>query len=215
LNTRNVIGDSFKRAMATSKIPKSEDDISSFIVSLIRKCDEIGITDYGLSPNQIGRCRGDWFELGIETILKCFLKTDEFRAYPGRGHKIKEIKGFEEVSWIPMPDVIFKSTNDLRGILTLKWGMRHDRMYEAGYEAYAIKDWCKRAEMREPVIFLVTNDNFSGFESRLLTMSRCPVIDGVYYLNHESLPSRIKNKIKSMNNLICDVKQIVQESRKP
>jgi len=212
LNTSRVIGDSFKRAMVTSIVPKSENDISSFIVNLIQKCDKIGITDYGLRPNQIGRCRGDWFELGIETILRTFLKPGEFKAYPGRGHKIKEIKGFEEVNWIPMPDVIFKSTIDLRGILTLKWGMRHDRMYEAGYEAYAIKDWCKRAEMREPVVFLVTNDNFSGFESRLLTMSRCPVIDGVYYVNHESLPDRIKNKIKSMSNLISDVEQIVRES---
>lgn len=201
--------------MASSNVPKSENDISVFIIELIRKCDEIGITDYGLRPNQIGRCRGDWFELGIEAILESFLKSNEFKAYPGRGHRIKEIRGFEKVSWIPMPDVVFKSTVDLRGILTLKWGMRHDRMYEAGYEAYAIKDWCKRAEMREPVVFLVTNDDFSGFESRLLTMSRCPIMDGVYYVNHESLSSRVKNRIKSMSNLISDVRRIVRESPIP
>ena len=204
-----VIKDSFKEAVRLVSAPANEDDISRFLVQIINACDKIGYTRYSMSPNQIGRCRGDWFELAIEKVLGHFFSQNDFKAYPGRGHSITEIKGFQDVSWIPMPDAIFRSPMDFRALLSLKWGMRHDRMYEVGYEAYAIKDWLSRNNLPSIKVFLATNDEFSGFESRLETMSRCPVIDDVYYVSHDRLSSALKLEVRSIPQLINDIRQIV------
>jgi len=209
--TENVIKDCFNAASRTVGKLGAVDDISRYILAMLEECGRLGIKNYSLSPNQLGRCNGDWFEYAIENVLKNFFRGDEFKAYPGRGHHIKEVRGFEKVSWIPMPDAIIKNTEDLRAVLSLKWGMRHDRMYEVGYEAYAIKDWCARNRMRSPKMFLVTDDHFSGYESRLRTMHECPVVDDIYYVQAARLGGSLKSYIKPMPILISDLKGILDQ----
>lgn len=107
-----------------------------------------------------------------------------------------------------MPDAIVKNPRDVRAVLSFKWGMRHDRMYEVGYEAYAIKDWVARRNLKPIKVLLVTNDDFSGWESRLRTMHACPVIDDIYYINYENVSSELREFTKSMPCLITDLRTI-------
>jgi hypothetical protein len=72
-----------------------EADGGEWIVRLIEACDRIGKKESKLRPNQLGRCRGDWFELAMDGYLSRFLGSDKFHSYPGRGHSIGEIAGFE------------------------------------------------------------------------------------------------------------------------
>jgi len=198
----------FQKAMQDTSPLTSEKDAARFILELIKKCDWYGRKDFRMSANQIGRCRGDWFEYGIEHVLKKFLRPDQFRAYPGRGHSIREVSGFEKVTWIPMPDVIVKGPQELRAIVSLKWGMRHDRMYEVGYEAYAMKDWIQRNEMEPIQVLLVTANVFSGYESRLHTMHNCPVIDGIYFVHENLLVPDLRRIVKPLAKLVGDLKII-------
>ncbi len=206
---KNVIVRCFEIAKRETKPLVNENDISRYIIEIMHRCDKYAEENFHMSPNQIGRCRGDWFEYAIKEVLSKFFKPDEFKVYPGRGHNIKEIKGFEEVEWIPMPDAIIKSPSDLRAVLSLKWGLRHDRMYEVGYEAYAIKDWIQRKRLNPIKLFLITANIFSGYESRLITMYACPVIDDIYFIRYERLSPRLRKHIKPVKKLIEDLREII------
>jgi hypothetical protein len=194
--------------MRTTSPLISENDAARFILELMKKCDQHGRKDFRMSANQIGRCRGDWFEYGIKEVLNKFLRPDQFRAYPGRGHSVREICGFEKVTWIPMPDIIVKSPQELRAVVSLKWGMRHDRMYEVGYEAYATKDWIQQNKMKSIKVLLVTANVFSGYESRLQTMHSCPVIDDIYFVHENLLTPDLKKIVKPLANLVSDLRKI-------
>jgi len=173
-------------------------------------CKKQAASKFGkISSQQFGRMNGDWFELIFEEILKIRIGNDNFLKF-GRGHKIKEVKGFEKVSWIPAPDIILKNQTDLRAIISLKWGLRHDRMYQVGYEAYAVKDWIKKNSLKPVKVFLLANDIDPGYESRLVTMSKVPVLDAVFYLRHNILSKTVKNKVKSFEDILKEIKLIIR-----
>jgi hypothetical protein len=107
-----------------------------------------------------------------------------------------------------MPDVVVPGPERPRKVISLKWGMRHDRMYEVGYEAYAIKDWCNTAKLSRMKVFLVTNDETSGYKSRLGIMLKVPAIDGVYHVTQSSLPAELQKNVKSLPELLKEVREV-------
>ena len=207
---KDIIIPTFVRVLDSNPIPKKNSELTNYIINFMGKCKNNARTNFGkISPQQFGRMNGDWFEHIFEEILKKKIGSNNFLKF-GRGHKIKEIKGFEKVSWIPAPDIILKNKTDLRSIISLKWGLRHDRMYEVGYEAYAIKDWIKKNSLTSVNVFLFANDTDSGYESRLQTMSKVPALDDVFYLRHENLSKSLKKNVKSLGNLLGEIQTIVK-----
>jgi hypothetical protein len=198
-----------QKALEKYPLPNDIESVSKYITDVMRCCKEIAKKQYNITkPNRIGRMNGDWFEYLVKHCLTHRLGKENITVFPGRGHHIKEIMGFEKVTWIPMPDAIVKNVKDLRAVLTLKWGLRHDRMYEVGYEAYAIKDWIEKNKLPPIKVFLLENDNDSGYESRLEIMSKVPPLDAIYYLEHEKLPPKLQKIIKSIPDLIRDLKHL-------
>jgi len=207
----NIIHPIFKKALEEFPVPKDDDELTRYIPKFMDECKKLGEKKFGrISSNQLGRINGDWFESIFEEVLKSRIGLQNFKKF-GRGHKIKEINGFENVTWIPAPDIIIKNENDLQVVISLKWGLRHDRMYEVGYEAYAIKDWVAKKNLKFVKVFLFANDLDSGYEARLQTMSKVPALDKVYYLRYDILPDEIKNQVKSLVDLINELKLICEK----
>jgi len=194
--------------------PKDIGSVSKYITNTMRCCKEIAKKHHKITkPNRIGRMNGDWFEYLVKHSLTSQLGKENITVFPGRGHHIKEFTGFEKVTWIPMPDAIVKNVKDLRAVLTLKWGLRHDRMYEVGYEAYAIKDWVSKNKLPAVKVFLLVNDNDSGYQSRLETMSKIDPLDAIYYLEYDKLSPKLKKIIKSVPELIQDLKSLASNGK--
>ena len=204
----NVITPTLKKVLENNPVPNNIEELSNFIVHSMKECERIARKDHNMSANQLGRCNGDWFEYLFEKSVISQIGKENIKVYPGRGHHIKEINGFEKVDWIPLPDAIIKDVNDFRGIISLKWGMRHDRMYEAAYEAFAIKYWVAKNKLPKVKVFLFTNDNFSGYKARLKIMANVPALDGVFYLEHSKLSEDLKKKIKSFSELIIELQAL-------
>lgn len=205
----NIILPIISKILENNSVPLDIEQLGSYVEDKMKLCENEARKIYpSITPNQLGRCNGDWFEYLFKSMIESQLKKENVTVFPGRGRKINEIKGFHNVDWIPMPDAVVRNINDFRAVITLKWGMRHDRMYEAAYEAYAIKDWIKRKKLPSVKVFLFTNDNFSGFESRLKIMSKVPVLDGVFYLRYDKLPLNLQGVVKSFSELVKEIKSI-------
>ena len=205
---KDVILPTIQSVLKDSKLPEKEEDVGKFIADGMKKCENVAKRKFSVSPNQLGRLNGDWFEYLFQAAICSFVKEENITVFPGRGHHINEINGFEKVTWIPLPDAIVRNVKDLRAVITLKWGMRHDRMYESAYEAYAIKDWIQKNKLPTVKVFLLTNDDTSGYASRLKIMSSVPALDGVYYVEYDKLSSDLQEKTKPIKSLIQEINSI-------
>ena len=204
----DVILPTITTVLKNNPLPKNEGELADYVSTMMGKCEKEARKKFIISPNQLGRLNGDWFEYLFDATIKPQLGEKNIQVFPGRGHHINEIKGFEDVDWIPMPDAIVKDFQDFRAVVSLKWGMRHDRMYQPAFEAYAIKDWINRNNLQKVKVFLFTNDNFSGYQARLEILPKVPALDGVFYLEFNKLSPELKKKIKSFPDLINELKSI-------
>ena len=57
-------------------------------------------------------------------------------------------------------------------------------------------------------VFLLTNDDTSGYASRLKIMSSVPALDGVYYVEYDKLSSDLQEKTKPIKSLIQEINSI-------
>ncbi len=199
----NIIIPVYEEVIRNNPLPINQNQYSQHIVTIMAECESEARRQFrNLSPNQLGRCNGDWFELIVRDTATNVVGNDNLMVFPGRGHHINEIQGFKQVNWIPQPDVIGRNLQDFRAVVSLKWGMRHDRMYEVGYEAYAIKDWVSRNNLPEVQVYLLTNDKFSGRDARLDKMSQVPALDGVFHIQHDNLTQELQQVIGSYPDLL-------------
>lgn len=187
----------FDIAQKTVRLDDYRNRNAEYCLDIVNRCHEIA-NEENMSTNSIGRMAGDWFEISCCHILTRELGADNLRMYVGDGHshRISEIAGFENVSWIPYPDVIVINEQDFRAVVSLKWGMRHDRMYEVGYSAFAIKDILKDNN-RTIHFYLLTNDDSP---SRIATLLNIPAIDGVFHMNPNFI--REKNNKRILDNVL-------------
>ena len=176
-----------------------------YITDMMDTCIELG-TSYGRTRSALGNMKGHWFEMLCKDIFERELGKDNvtIRINDKTNHKIKEIKGFEDVTWITYPDAIIINEQKLKVVISIKWGMRHDRMYEPLYAALAMKDHLKEQD-RSLNFYLFTNDDSAA---RLRVMLEAPMLDGVYHLNPSSIrptsgvQGNVLRRLKNLDDLL-------------
>lgn len=184
--------------------PNDSQQFSDYILTGMEKCQNLAQIKHKKKPSQMGRANGDWFEFFIEKIFSKKMKKQDYIVTGRQRHKISELKGFEKVNWFPMPDIVIKNFQDVRGIVTVKWGMRHDRMYQSAYEAASIKKWIVENNLPPVKVFLFTNDDSIA---RLKTMLNVPELDGVFHLQSKKYSAKVPG-IKSLIDLIDELKKL-------
>jgi len=184
--------------------PTDPQKFSYYILSGMERCQKLAQIKGKKKPQQLGRANGDWFEFFIEKIFLKTMNKEDFVLTGRSKHKINELRGFEKVNWVPMPDIVVKNFQDVRGIVSVKWGMRQDRMYQSAYEAASIKKWIAENNLQPAKVFLFTNDDSSA---RLKTMLNVPELDGVFHLQPEKFSDNIP-EIKSLVDLINELKKL-------
>lgn len=193
----------FDDVIINHKLPTNDSAIPTYIIDGMQKCQKLAQIKHKKKPSQIARGNGDWFEFFIEKILSSKIKSTEFYMPIRNKITFSQLQGFSQVDWIPKPDIIVKNLNDVRGLVSIKWSMRHDRMYESAYEAAAVKNWIVKNKLPNIKIFLLTNDDS---KSRLKTMLKVPELDGIYHVQANNYSS--VSGLKSITNLISDLKKL-------
>ena len=181
-------------------------------MDMMETCLDLGAS-YGRTGSALGNMKGHWFEMLCKTIFERELGKDNItmRINDKMNHKISEIKGFEHVTWIAYPDVIIINEQNLKAIVSIKWGMRHDRMYEILYAALAMKDALPK-QGKTLNFYLLTNDDSPA---RLRKMLEAPALDGVYHINPDSLrPSSteqgiVLRRLKNFDDLLRQLRLLV------
>ena len=197
------VNQTFDTVIKNHKIPTNDVLIPDYIIDGMKKCQNLAQTKHKKKPSQLGRANGDWFEFFVEKILSKKMKSTEYYM-PVRNKIIfSQLKGFSKVDWIPKPDIIVKNLNDVKALVSIKWSMRHDRMYESAYEAAAVKNWVTKNKLPDIKVFLLTNDDAN---SRLQTMLKVPELDGVYHIQANNYSS--VTGLKSITDLISDLKKL-------
>jgi len=184
--------------------PANPQKFSNYILSGMERCQKLAQIKHKKKPPQLGRANGDWFEFFIGKTFSKQMGKEDFIITGRSRHKINELKGFEKVNWLPMPDIVIKNFQDVRGIVSVKWGMRHDRMYQSAYEAASIKKWITANKLQSAKVFLFTNDDSVA---RLKTMLNVPELDGVFHLQSEKYSEKVP-EIKSLVDLINELKKL-------
>lgn len=197
------VNQTFEEVVKNHKLPTSDTEFPTYIINGMEKCQKLAQIKHKKKPSQLGRANGDWFEFFVEKIFSKKMKSTEFYMPVRNKITFSQLQGFSKVDWIPKPDVIVKSLNDVRGLVTLKWSMRHDRMYESAYEAAAVKNWVAKKKLSNIKVFLLTNDDA---KSRLKTMLKVPELDGVYHIQANNYSS--VTGLKSITELITDLKKL-------
>ena len=197
------VNQTFEEVVKNHKLPTSDTEFPTYIINGMEKCQKLAQIKHKKKPSQLGRANGDWFEFFVEKIFSKKMKSTEFYMPVRNKITFSQLQGFSKVDWIPKPDVIVKSLNDVRGLVTLKWSMRHDRMYESAYEAAAVKNWVAKKKLSNIKVFLLTNDDA---KSRLKTMLKVPELDGVYHIQANNYSS--VTGLKSITDLITDLKKL-------
>ena len=205
-DTQNI----FNAVRNTINFPDQANQYAGYIRSVMMEC-ITQATNMGKSINGIGNMSGDWFEMLSKIILEEEIGDQNITIHVGDGqnHRIRELDGFAHVRWIPYPDAIIRNERNLQATLSIKWGMRHDRMYEVAYSAYAINEVLTNQD-RPPIhSYLFTNDDSA---SRLATMLEIPMITNVYHLAPREIQSKnpeIANslrRLKSLTDMINDLR---------
>ena len=198
---------------AESKIPSpNRSEYGKYIMDMMNMCLELGAS-YGRTGGALGNMKGHWFEMLCKAIFEKDLGKGSITVHANdkRSHKISEIKGFENVTWITYPDAIIINEQNLKAAISIKWGMRHDRMYEILYAALAMKDHLR--EQGKPLNFyLLTNDDSPA---RMRAMLEAPMLDGVYHINPKSIhPSsgtqgNVLRRLKGLDDLLGQLRLFV------
>lgn len=192
--------DIFNEVVRYRQLPDRE-SYSSHVIEVMKEC-ETRAKSYGKSVNAVGNMSGKWFEMCCERIFRHELKAGiTMHVNDSHTHTISEIAGFDNVTWIPYPDAIIRDESNFKAAISVKWGMRHDRMYEVPYSAFAINDVLGRRRRKKVNFYLLTNDDSP---SRLATMLEIPVLSGVYHLNPEYVTasdSRLENVLRRLKGL--------------
>lgn len=198
---------------AESKFQKpNKTEYVKYITNMMDACIKLG-KSHGRTSGALGNMKGHWFEMLCKYIFELELGKDNvtIRINDRTNHKIKEIKGFEDVTWITYPDAIIINEQKLKVIISIKWGMRHDRMYEPLYAALAMKDHLKEQDRRLN-FYLFTNDDSAA---RLRVMLEAPMLDGVYHLNPDSIrptsgtQGNVLRRLKSLDDLLGQLRLFV------
>jgi len=193
----------FDEVIKTHKLPTNDAEIPNYIIKGMEKCKDLAQKKQKKKPSQLGRANGDWFEYFIEKIFLTKMRPTEFYMPIRQKITFNQLQGFGKVNWIPKPDVIVKDLKNVKGLVSIKWSMRNDRMYESAYEAAAVKNWIAKNNLPNIKVFLLTNDDS---KSRLKIMIRVPELDGVYHIqanNYSSVTS-----LKSITDLVTDLKKL-------
>lgn len=193
----------FEAVSKNHKLPTNDKDFSSYILDGMGKCQKLAQIKHKKKPSQLGRANGDWFEFFLDKIFTKKIQKTQYIMPVRQKITFNQLQGFEKVDWIPKPDIIIRNFKDVRGLVSVKWTMRHDRMYESAYEAAAVKNWIHQNKLRGIKIFLLTNDFAS---SRLKIMLKVPELDGVYHIQPEKYPN--VDGLKSLIELIYDLKKL-------
>ena len=107
---------------AESKIEKPDStEYVKYIKDMMNKCIELG-TLYGRSASALGNMKGHWFEMLCKGIFENEFGENNItmRVNDETNHKIKEIRGFEDVTWITYPDAIIMDEQDLKAVISVK-----------------------------------------------------------------------------------------------
>lgn len=193
----------FEAVSKNHKLPTNDKDFSSYILDGMGKCQKLAQIKHKKKPSQLGRANGDWFEFFLDKIFTKKIQKTQYIMPVRQKITFNQLQGFEKVDWIPKPDIIIRNFKDVRGLVSVKWTMRHDRMYESAYEAAAVKNWIHQNKLQGIKIFLLTNDFAS---SRLKIMLKVPELDGVYHIQPEKYPN--VDGLKSLIELIYDLKKL-------
>ena len=202
----------YREAETTVPQPDRMEQYPKYITDMIDTCVRLG-SQYGRSGNALSNMKGNWFEMLCKTIFEKELGKDNVTMHvgDGRNHEIKELVGFESVTWITYPDAIVVDENRLKAAISIKWGMRHDRMYEPLYAALAMNDVL--SELGKKINFyLLTNDDSTA---RMCKMLEAPMLSDVYHLvPHTIRPNNdhqknLLRRLKGLDDLLRELKLFV------
>jgi len=193
----------FDNVIKNHKLPINDTQFPDYVIEGMKKCQNLAQKKLKKKPSQLGRANGDWFEFFVEKIFAKKMKSTEYYMPVRKKITFSQLQGFDKVDWIPKPDVIVKSLKNVKGLVSIKWSMRHDRMYESAYEAAAVKNWIAKNNLPSIKVFLLTNDDA---KSRLKTMLKVPELDGVYHIQANNYSSVVG--VKSITQLITDLKKL-------
>lgn len=198
---------------ATKIFPEpNRSEYTKYFADIMSECIRWGESQ-GRTTNALGKMKGDWFEMICKTIFEKELGRDNITMHIGdnKNHKINEINGFKHVSWITYPDAILIDEHRLKAAVSIKWGMRHDRMYEPLYAAMAMKDIMMKLD--QPFNFyLLTNDDSSA---RLRVMLEAPMLDGIYHIDPTQIHAtddrqgNVLRRLKGFNDLITQLRLLI------
>lgn len=202
----------YEEAKAVILEPDRTEGYSKYITDMMDECVRLG-DQYGRSGGGLGNMKGHWFEMLCKTVFEKELGRGNITMHveDGTNHKIKELEGFEHVTWITYPDAIIIDERRLKAAISIKWGMRHDRMYEPLYAALAMRDVLKTSG--KPLNFyLLTNDDSPA---RLCAMLEAPMLNGVYHIApHTVHPSsnqqkNVLRRLGSLDDLLSQLRLLV------
>jgi len=173
------VWDIYKEAETAVLMPDRIEQYPKYIMCMMDECLKLG-GKYGRSENALSNMKGNWFEMLCKDIFEKELGKDNITMHvgDGRNHEIKELKGFESVTWITYPDAIVINESRLKAAISIKWGMRHDRMYEPLYASLAMNDILSKLG-KKINFYLLTNDNSTA---RMCKMLEAPMLSSVYHL---------------------------------
>lgn len=202
----------YGEAETTVLQPDSVEQYPKYIIDMIDTCVRLG-GRYGRSKNALSNMKGHWFEMLCKTVFEKELGKNNVTMHvgDGRNHKIKELVGFEHVTWITYPDAIVVDENRLKAAVSIKWGMRHDRMYEPLYAALAMNDVLSKSE-RKINFYLLTNDDSPA---RICMMLEAPMLDNVYHLvpptirPNNDYQKNLLRRLKGLDDLLRELKLFV------
>jgi len=192
-------------------IPENICEYGVYMRDVVKACADLAETR-GCTGPSIGNMSGRWFEMICKEVFEKEIGGDSITMYvlDGKSHKISEIEGLEAAQ-IPYPDAIIRNESEFRAMISIKWGNRHDRLYEIPHSGNTINDFLKRQDRLQVHTYFLTNDDSA---SRLVHLLNDPHVTAVYHLIPDSItatdPEMIKTlrRLKSVPDLINELKII-------
>ena len=182
----------------SSPIPDNVEEYGPYMRDVVKRC--IGLsTERGRSLNATGNMTGRFFELVCRDVFEKEVGKENITMYvmDGTRHHINEIEGLEAAQ-MPFPDVIIRNEHNFKGMISIKWGNRHDRLYEIPHSGTTINDLLKRQSKLLVNVYFLTNDDSA---SRIAILLNDPSITAVYHLVPETIHSNKPETLKTLRRL--------------
>lgn len=179
-------------------IPHNVCEYGVYMRDIVSKCVDVA-SKQGHSGPATGNMSGRWFEMICKEVFEKEIGMENITMYvmDGKSHKINEIDGLEAAQ-IPYPDAIIKNEREFKAMISIKWGNRHDRLYEIPHSGNTINDFLKLQNKLQIHVYFLTNDDSA---SRLSHLLNDPDVTAVYHLVPDSITTTDSEVLKTLRRL--------------